>query len=101
MTTLLSRKNHLPLVFLCLIICTIWMPVMSQDRFPKPEFETDYQQPLTTTPEPRAPEFAYLDIILLIIALSLASYFAIKKRSRSHIFVLMLLSLIYFGFIRK
>ncbi len=77
------------------------MTSVAQDRFPKPEFETDYQQPLTTTPEPRSQAWEYVDVLLLVTALSLASYFALKTRSRRSIFILMIFSLAYFGFIRR
>ena len=70
-------------------------------RFPKPDFESGYERPILQTPDARALALEYVDVIVLITALSLASYFALKKRSRRHIFVLMLFSLIYFGFWRK
>lgn len=71
------------------------------ERFPKPDFQSDYTRPELITPSPRSQVLEYLDIFVLIAALSLASYFAIKKRSRKMIFVLMIFSLIYFGFFRK
>jgi len=43
----------------------------------------------------------YVDMALLLLALSAASYFVLVKRSRRHILVLMVGSLIYFGFIRE
>ena len=52
-------------------------------------------------PEPRSLDLEYLDVIVLLAALSLASYFALKTRSRKHIFLLMVFSLIYFGFWRE
>ena len=72
-----------------------------QERFPKPDFETDYIRPDLLTPSPRAAVLEYLDLFLLLAALSLASYFAHKQRSRRNIFLLMIFSLFYFGFIRK
>ena len=74
---------------------------LAQDRFPRPEFEVEYQLPETTTPDPRAGIMEIVDISLLVIALSLASYFALKQRSRRSLLILMLASLVYFGFIRK
>lgn len=70
-------------------------------RFPKPDFESGYERPILQTPDPRALTLEYLDVFVLVAALSLASYFALRKRSRRHIFVLMVFSLIYFGFWRK
>jgi len=70
-------------------------------RFPKPDFESGYERPILQTPHGRAVALEYLDVVVLIAALSLASYFALKKRSRRLIFVLMIFSLIYFGFWRE
>ncbi len=76
---------------------------MSQvpERFPKPDFQTDYTRPDLLTPTPRAKVLEYIDIFVLVAALSLASYFAHKQRSRRNIFLLMVFSLVYFGFYRK
>jgi ferredoxin len=70
-------------------------------RFPQPEFESGYSIPETFTPSPRAAFLEYLDIAVLIICLSLASYLGLKKRTRTGIFFLTLFALIYFGFWRK
>jgi len=74
--------------------------VFGAERFPPPEFD-DHELPLTTQPEPRADFYEYLDVAVLLIALSLASYLALKKRSRNGIFLLGIFSLAYFGFWRK
>jgi NosR/NirI family nitrous oxide reductase transcriptional regulator len=70
-------------------------------RFPHPEFESGYAIPDTFTPAPRAAFLEYVDIAVLIICLSLASYLGLRKRTRTGIFFLMLFSLLYFGFWRK
>lgn len=72
----------------------------AQQRFPKPEFETGYVQPSPTTPEPRAMAMEYFDVFLLLAVLSLASWLAVKKRSRRGLLWLSVFSLIYFGFYR-
>jgi NosR/NirI family nitrous oxide reductase transcriptional regulator len=71
------------------------------ERFPKPDFQSGYVRPELQTPTPRSIYLEYLDVIILFIALSLSTYFALKKRSRRHIFILMVFSLIYFGFYRE
>jgi ferredoxin len=71
------------------------------ERFPKPDFQTDYQRPKLITPDSRAQFYEYLDVVVLIAALSLASFFALKQRSRRKIFLLMVFSLVYFGFYRE
>jgi polyferredoxin len=83
----------------------LWLPLSStpqvQERFPKPDFQTDYTRPDLLTPPPRAQALEYLDLLVLLAALTLATYFAHRLRSRRKLFVLMVLSLAYFGFFRK
>lgn len=71
------------------------------ERFPPPEFETDYVMPQATTPAPRAELLQTLDVIVLFAALGVASWLVLKKRSRRAVFALMLFGLVYFGFWRK
>jgi len=95
------KRLSLFLIFLIFTILFIAAPIHAQERFPRPEFESDYKLPLTTTPAPRAEFFQVLDIIILAAALGLASYLALKKRSRRGIYSLMIFSLFYFGFLRE
>jgi NosR/NirI family transcriptional regulator, nitrous oxide reductase regulator len=71
------------------------------ERFPKPDFESGYTRPLLQSPAPRAQFIEYLDIFVLFAALSLASYFILKLRSRKMVFALMVFCLAYFGFYRE
>ncbi|MFC1538508.1 4Fe-4S binding protein [Candidatus Latescibacterota bacterium] len=71
------------------------------ERFPKPDFQSEYFRPVMQTPAARSQFLEFLDVFILLGALSLASYFALKLRSRRKIFLLMIFSLIYFGFYRK
>jgi NosR/NirI family transcriptional regulator, nitrous oxide reductase regulator len=71
------------------------------ERFPKPDFQTEYTRPVHQIPLPRTQFLEYFDLFVLIAALSLASYFALKLRSRTKMFVLMIFSLAYFGFFRE
>lgn len=75
--------------------------VFGVERFPPPNFDSGYELPVTTVQKPRAGLYEYLDVTVLLIALSLASYLGLKKRSRRGIFLLGIFSLIYFGFWRK
>lgn len=72
-----------------------------QQRFPKPEFKTEYTQPSPTAPEPRGLAMEFVDVVLLVLVMSLTAYFAIKKRSRNGILLLTIFSAIYFGFYRN
>lgn len=98
------RKTR-SVLLLSLLAVLVLLPVISsaqiQERFPKPDFQSDYVRPDLLIPSPRSQLLEYLDILALLVALSLATYFAHKLRSRRKIFVLMVLCLAYFGFFRK
>ncbi len=76
-------------------------PAGDVERFPPPDFDGGHILPSTQIPLPRAELWNYLDVAVLFLALSLASYLVIKKRSRRGIFMLTIFSLVYFGFIRQ
>lgn len=94
----MTRITHITLFIVLLSVSS--GIVLGVERFPPPEFD-DHELPAPTTPEPRADFYEYLDVAVLLIALSLASYLALKKRSRRGIFLLGIFSLAYFGFWRK
>lgn len=73
----------------------------AKQRFPKPEFDTKYQQPHTTAPSPRFLFLEYLDVFVLLVVLSVVTWFVIKKRSRKGVFWTSVFSLLYFGFYRE
>lgn len=79
--------------------------VFGAERFPPPDFEeSGHKLPSTdqiTDVTPRKNIFEYIDVAVLVIGLSLSSYLVLKKRSRRAIFMLMIFSLLYFGFYRK
>jgi polyferredoxin len=87
--------------FWVLIISLNAHVALGVERFPPPEFEPGYQIPIPTTPAPRVQLLEWLDVAVLFVALSLSTYFVLKKRSRKWILGLGLLSLLYFGFYRK
>lgn len=70
-------------------------------RFPKPDFESGYVMPSTPTPAARFWAANYLDVGVLLFALSLAAYLVYGRRSRRGIFWLTVGSLGYFGFYRE
>lgn len=83
-----------------LILC-IGAAGFAIERFPPPDFTTGYQFPEIITPAPREIVLEYVDIAVLVIALALAAYFSLKKRSRLHLVVLVIFAILYFGFYRK
>jgi ferredoxin len=70
------------------------------DFIPLPTFSS-YEIHSTQNPAARAQWRDYLDVAALAAGLSLASYLAIKKRSRRGLFLLTIASLVWFGFVRK
>jgi NosR/NirI family nitrous oxide reductase transcriptional regulator len=86
-------------IALSLILCGV---TIGAERFPPPDFvETDHVIPSPTVPSPRQDIYEYIDAVVLLAALGLSSYLVLRKRSRRAIFILMVLSLLYFGFWRK
>ncbi|NQU86744.1 MAG: 4Fe-4S binding protein, partial [Mariniphaga sp.] len=95
----MKQKIHIFLTF-TLLFFTLFVSAQQQ-RFPKPEFDSGYEQPDPNTPEPRSGAMEYMDVVVLLGVLSLASYFALKRRSRHGILWLSVFSMIYFGFYRN
>jgi polyferredoxin len=93
-------KKALPYIILVLLLC--WHVVLfAQDRFPRPEFETDYVYPEQELPAERAPFWQYIDLAVLIGALIVTTWLALKKRSRQGLLWMSVFSLAYFGFFRE
>jgi len=80
----------------------IWHTVLiAQDRFPRPEFESGYEYPTHQLPLQRAVWLEYFDVGVLIAALSLSAWLALKRRSRQGLIWVAVFSLAYFGFYRE
>jgi len=73
----------------------------AKQRFPKPEFDTGYTHPQTTAPSARLIFLEYMDVLVLLVVLSLVTWFVLKKRSRKGVFWISVFSLLYFGFYRE
>lgn len=98
----MKQKLILLSAFFFLLLALVSADALSQQqRFPMPEFDTDYTLPDTTRPEPRAEGMEYVDLGVLFAVLLLTSWLALKRRSRKGIFWLAVFSLIYFGFYRN
>lgn len=87
---------------LSIALMTVYVDsAFSIQRFPPPQFRSGHELPITTVPGPRANLYEYLDVIVLVLVLSYASYLALRRRSRRGILYLGIFSLLYFGFWRK
>jgi polyferredoxin len=86
-----------------LLVVLIFAPpqgAWAADLFPTPEFN-DHPIPQVQTPAARASWKEFLDLAFLASALAVASFLAVKGRSRAGLFVLSLVSLAWLGFWRK
>ncbi len=81
----------------------IWHSVLfaQQQRFPRPEFEEGYTFPTHQFLNQRGPMWEYLDVAVLVLALCITSWLALRKRSRQGLIWVSLFSLAYFGFYRQ
>lgn len=92
----MAKLKYILTTFLLSVIYQIG----SAQRFPAPEFESGHVPPETQTIAPRALNLEYLDVFVLFLALSVMSWFVIKKRSRKGIFWTSIFSILYFGVFR-
>lgn len=104
------RRVSVSLLFPVLLCAALWLGGGSGSvrgagedvmNFPQPEFTSEYDFPLTTVPRPTSQTKLWIDVAVLFAALSLASWLAVKRRSRRGLFWLMVFSLVYFGFIKQ
>lgn len=98
-----SKIKALCLKLLILImVFFLSIDLFSQDqRFPQPEFHTDYQMPETEKPDSRSGTMEYLDLFVLIAVLGISLFAIFKKRSRKWIIWISFFTLLYFGFYRN
>jgi ferredoxin len=71
------------------------------ERFPPPQFETQYVRPTLTAPAARGGVWEVVDVTVLVAVLGLASYLVLRARSRRAVFAVTVFSLLYFGFWRR
>ncbi len=93
--------TRLGYILIGLLALFVLGPAASALEFPPPEFETDYVRPTTETPNPQQGVWEYIDVGVLLATLSLATYLILRKRCRTGTFIVMIFTLLYFGFFRK
>lgn len=86
------------IVLVCVLAFFAALSTFGEQRFPPPEFETGHQLPGTTVPSPRSLALDYVDLAVLLVALTTATWLIYRKRSRKGLIGLSLFSLLYFGF---
>jgi len=96
----MNFKKYIP--YMILLIMLIWHSVLfAQQRFPRPEFDSGYTYPTNQLPNQRGPMWEYMDVAVLIAALAVTSWLALKRRSRQGLIWMSVFSLAYFGFYRQ
>lgn len=70
-------------------------------KFPPPDFESGYTMPVTQYPAARAQGMEYVDVVVLVGCLGLASWLVHRARSRRGLVGLSVFSMLYFGFYRE
>lgn len=73
----------------------------AEARFPKPDFTSGYEYPDISHGLPYEQFWNVMDIVLLVGMMSLVVWAAYRKRSRSIILSMSLVSVLYFGFFRS
>ncbi len=81
------------------LICALSLPALAGDLIPTPEFK-DHAIPVSMPPAAESMGWEWINVLILVGALCLASYFALISRSRRGLFLLAVASLIWFGFVR-
>ena len=89
------------LVAVMLLLLASALPAFPENRFPQPQFENGYSIPESSSPAARSFALDILDVVVLFLALSLAAWLVLGKRSRRGVVLLTVFSAIYFGFWRK
>ena len=83
------------------IVSLTSLHAMAVARFPKPDFTSGYEYPDIVHGVPNEMFWNILDIVLLVGMMGLVVWAAYKKRSRSIILSMSLVSVAYFGFFRS
>lgn len=100
------RSDRHLLALLALVFVTLFLGLdakapADEMRFPAPSFTSGYKFPETSVPDPKSQTQQWIDVGVLLGALSLGSWLAVKKRTRKGVFALMVFSLLYFGFYKR
>jgi ferredoxin len=89
------------LIIFAALLLTLWPAgVQAIERFPPPDF-TNHPLPTIETPPAKSVLWEYSDLGFLTAALILATYFALVRRSRTGLFLLSMVSLVWLGFRRE
>ncbi len=94
-------KKRLVLLLSLILLSILFSGLFAVQNFPPPEFESDYQMPILTLMEQGRASVSWADVVIMAVALAITSWLVLKKRSRQGIWLVMIFSLVYFGFWKK
>jgi ferredoxin len=86
-----------------LCISALILPAITeaQNRFPKPDFESGYTYPEFNYFVPNETLWNVIDIVLLVAMMSLIAWAVLRSRKRAPVFIVSIISVLYFGFFRS
>jgi ferredoxin len=96
-----SLRGRLLIVLCFCLLVFLPLTLVAQDRFPRPDFKSDYNIPTWEVPNAPVTVYEYIDLAVMVAILAIVSYLALKLRLRSMIFAASAVSLVYFGFVRQ
>lgn len=83
-----------------LVLVLAGVSARAADLIPVPDF-SEYQIPISQNAQTDSPIWEWVNLAVLVAALSLASYLALVARSRRGLLALSIASLLWFGFVRE
>jgi Fe-S-cluster-containing hydrogenase component 2 len=83
-----------------IIFILLFITGFTQNRFPKPDFESGYQYPVEHYEIPNEALWITIDIAMLTFLMSVVAWAVIRKRVRIPVLVVSIISVLYFGFFR-
>jgi len=97
-----TRRNNniLNRFWLILLLLAFSLSSIAQNRFPKPDFESGYQYPAEHYEVPNEVFWTTIDITMLVILMSVVVFAVIRKRVRTPVIAVSVISVLYFGFFR-
>ncbi len=84
-----------------IIFILLFITGFTQNRFPKPDFESGYQYPAEHYEVPNEILWTTIDIVMLVLLMSVVAWAVIRKRVRIPVIVVSIISVLYFGFFRQ
>jgi len=96
---LTSKRFILPLL-MTVALAGLCADALAVQRFPPPDFESGHKLPEMGQPDPKPQALTLVAVVALVVALSVAAWLSLRRRSRRGIAILSVVCLLYFGFYR-